>query len=124
MRPYLDHGNVIFDKIYNITFQQRPFPKIFIMTYFLQIEIRTKQEIVKTWLFLHCPRFTNESQYLLLRIEKIIPDIFRKTNSSITSILLYDGPIFSAELNTNILNSSTDYILSSKRFESALFTET
>ena len=32
VRPYLDHGGVIFDKIYNNTFQQRPFPKIFIMT--------------------------------------------------------------------------------------------
>ena len=36
----------------------------------------------------------------------------------------HGNPSFSAELNTNILNSSIDYILSTKRFESALFTET
>ena len=66
--------------------------------------------------FLHCPRFTNEKQNLLLKIERIIPDIFRKTDTSITSILLYGDPSFSAELNTNILSLSMDYILCTKRF--------
>ena len=74
--------------------------------------------------FLHCPRFTNERQNLLLKIERIIPDILIKDDTNITSILLYGDPSFSAELNTNILNLSTDYILSTKRFESTLFTET
>ena len=60
------------------------------------------------------PRFTNEWQNLLLKIKRIILNIFRKTNTSVTSILFYGGPIFSAELNTNILNSSIDYILSTK----------
>ena len=54
----------------------------------------------------------------------IIPDISRKTDTSITSILLYGDPSFSAEDNTNILNLSTDYTLSLKRFESTLFKET
>ena len=74
--------------------------------------------------FLQCPRFTNERQNLLLKIEKNIPAISKKTDTSITSILLYDDPSFSAELNTNILNLSIDCILSTKRFESNLFTET
>ena len=65
--------------------------------------------------FLHYTRFTNKRQNLLLKIERIIPDI---------SILLYGDQSFSAELNTNILHLSTDYILSTKRFESTLFTET
>ena len=74
--------------------------------------------------FLHCPRFTNERQNLLLKIERIIPDILIKDDTNITSILLYGDPSFSAELNTNILNVSIDYILSTKRFKSTLFTKT
>ena len=60
--------------------------------------------------FFHCPRFTNERQNLLLKIERIIPSIVRKTDTSITSVLLYGDQSFSAELTTNILNSSIDYI--------------
>ena len=65
-------------------------------------------------LFFPLPRFTNERQNLLLKIESIISDIFRKTNSSITSTLLYGNPSFWAKLNTNIPNSSIDHILSTK----------
>ena len=39
-------------------------------------------------------------------------------------MLLYGDPKFLAEFNNNILNSSIDYILSTKRFESAFLTET
>ena len=42
--------------------------------------------------FLHCPRFTNERQNLLLKIERIILAISRKTDTSIASILLYGDP--------------------------------
>ena len=68
------------------------------------------------YFFLLCSRFTNKRQNLLLKIERIIPNFFRKTDASITSILLYGDPSFSAELNTSILNSSIDYILSTKTF--------
>ena len=67
-------------------------------------------------LFLHCPRFTNRRQNLLLKIEMIIPDISRKTDTSIRSILLYCDRSFSAEVNTNILSLSIDCILSKKKF--------
>ena len=74
--------------------------------------------------FLHCPRFTNERQNFLLKSERIVPDILRKADTSITPILLYGDRSFSAEFNTNILSSSIDHISSTKRFESTLFTET
>ena len=74
--------------------------------------------------FLHCLRFTNESQNLLLKIKGIIPDVYRKTDASIISILLYGDRSFLAELTTNILNLSIDYTLSTERFKSALFIET
>ena len=82
-------------------------------------------EILKQGItFLHCPRFTNERQNFLLMIERIITIIFRKTDAIITSIPLYGDQSFSAELNTSILTSSIYYILSTRRFGSALFTET
>ena len=46
--------------------------------------------------FLYCQRFTNERQNLLLKIERIIPEVFRKTDTSITSTLLCGDPSFSA----------------------------
>lgn len=62
-------------------------------------------------LFLHSPRFTNEKQNLLLKMERIISNISEKTDTIITSKLFHGNPSFSAELNTNIPNSSTDYVL-------------
>ena len=71
-------------------------------------------------LFLHSPWFIHNRQKPLLKIERIIHDIFSKTDTSITSTLLFSNPSFSVELNTNIINSSIDYILSTKWFESTL----
>ena len=62
---------------------------------------------------------------LFISIQNISRSIpVRKTNTSITSKLLYGDPNFLAELNTNILNLSINYILSTKTSESVLFTET
>ena len=62
---------------------------------------------------------------LFISIQNISRSIpVRKTNTSITSILLYGDPNCLAELNTNILNLSINYILSTKTSESVLFTET
>ena len=79
-------------------------------------------------LFLHCPRFTNGRQNLLLKIERIIPDMSGKTDASITSILLYGGPSFSAELKlTHSVHLLTTYypqkglnLLSLQRLDSYL----
>ena len=61
--------------------------------------------------FIHYPRFTNERQNLLPKNGRVIPDIFRKSITTFTSILLFGDTNFSADLKINILNSSTDYIL-------------
>ena len=74
--------------------------------------------------FLHYPRFSDEKENVLLKVERIIPDILRKTETNITSTLPHGDPRFSAELNTNIPNLSIDYNLSTKKFEPTLFTET
>ena len=44
--------------------------------------------------FLRCPRFYNERQNFPLMIEMIIPDISKKIDTSITSILLFGDPSF------------------------------
>ena len=72
--------------------------------------------ILKHWItsFFTAQDLLIEIQNFLLKIESIIPNIFKKCNISITSILVFSR--FSSELNTNILSSSIDYILSTKVF--------
>ena len=79
---------------------------------------------IKTWIhfFLHCSRFTYKKQNLLLKIERMVPDIFRKTNTSITSMIL--NPSFSADLKPIYSIYLLTKYYPRKRFESALFTET
>ena len=81
---------------------------------------------IERWIhfFLHCSRFANKKQNLLLKIERMVPDIFRKTNTSITSMLLNGNPSFSADLKPiySIYLLTTYY--PRKRSETALFTET
>ena len=48
--------------------------------------------------FLHHTRVTNERQNFLLKIESISPNIFRKTDTSITSTLLYGDHVFQLNL--------------------------
>ena len=98
------------------------FKQLFSHTYLICIcgfDIKTLNHF-----FLHCPSFTNERQNLLLKVERIIPNIYRKSDTIITSIRLSGDQSFSSELNSDILNSSIDYILSTQKFESALFTKT
>ena len=45
------------------------------------------------------------------------------TDSSLTHTLLYGNPSFDIITNSLILNATIDFILSSKRFEEALFKE-
>ena len=55
-------------------------------------------------LLIHWPRFTKERQSLLLNIERIISETSRKTDTSITSIILYGDPNFPAELTPTWLH--------------------
>ena len=70
--------------------------------------------------FLDCPRFTNEKQNL--ESERIIPNIFRKTDTSITYFFMAIE-VF----QLNVTPTYSIYLLTrlyTKKFESALFTET
>ena len=60
----------------------------------------------------------NQIKHFLLEDES---PTLKKANQSITSILLYGHPTFSTKFNTNILDSSFKYILSTKRSGSVLY---
>ena len=70
---------------------------------------------------LHCPISNNEGSSLLSTIGNIDCKLLENTDSSLTQTRKYGNP--SLDINTNllILNSAIDFILSTKRFEEALF---
>ena len=78
------------------------FKQLFSHTYLICIcgfDIKTLNHF-----FLHCPSFTNERQNLLLKVERIIPNIYRKSDTIITSMRLSGDQSFSSELNSDILH--------------------
>ena len=64
-----------------------------------------------------CPIFDAERNTLLNNIRQIAPSILNLNHSQITHVLLYGDSSLKNETNTEILNSTMSYILSTKRFE-------
>ena len=67
-----------------------------------------------------CPVFDAERTTLLNNIRQIAPSILNLNHSQITHVLLYGDSSLKNETNPEILNSTMDYILSTKRFESSI----
>ena len=72
---------------------------------------------------LHGPIYNNDRFSLLSTIRNIDCKLLGITNSSLTQTLLYGNPSFDIITNSLILNATIDFILSTKRFEEALFKE-
>ena len=70
---------------------------------------------------LHCPIYNNDRSSLLSTIRNIDCKLLEITDSSLTHTLLYGNPSFDIITNSLILNATIDFILSTKRFEEALF---
>ena len=70
---------------------------------------------------LHCPIYNNEQSSLLNTIRNIDCKLLEITDSSLTQTLLYGNPSFDIITNSLFLNATIDFILSTKRFEEALF---
>ena len=70
---------------------------------------------------LHCPIYNNHRSSLLSTIRDIDCKLLEITNSSLTQMLLYGDPSFDIITNSLILNATSDFILSIKRFEESLF---
>ena len=67
-----------------------------------------------------CPIFDAERNTLLNNIRQIAPSILNLNHSQITHVILYGDTSLKNETNTEILNSTMNYILSTKRFEGSL----
>ena len=67
-----------------------------------------------------CPIFDAGQNTLLNNIRQIAPGILKLNLSQITYVLLYGNYSLKNETNTEILNSTMNYILSTKRFEGSI----
>ena len=73
-----------------------------------------------THFFLHCPLFTNARYTLLSTLSSIDYNLLNNTHFVLTQALLF-GNLSYSNKNLEILNATIDYILSTKRFDEALF---
>ena len=66
---------------------------------------------------LHCPIFSDERSIIFNNIRSIDENVLSGTDPRISEALLFGISSFNDTKNTSILNTSIDYILSSKRFD-------
>ena len=74
-----------------------------------------------THCLLHCPLFSDERLILINNIRNIDNNILNLNDSRFSEVLLFGNSSFSNTKNTSILNTTIEYIVSSKRFEVHLF---
>ena len=71
---------------------------------------------------LHCPTYTNERMTLLNKTKSINCSILEFSDAVVKKILLFGDNTLSDSCNTLILNSTIDYIISTKRFDDSILT--
>ena len=69
---------------------------------------------------LNLPLYGNERRTLLNSLVNIDHTLLDNRNFSLTQILLFGNTTFIAKENTKIINSTTDFVLSTKRFDEPL----
>ena len=70
--------------------------------------------------FLHCALYSNERCTLLNSLSKIDHKLLDSTDTSLTQILLFGNSSFTTKDNTEIINLTIDFVLSTKRFDGPL----
>ena len=75
-----------------------------------------------THYLLHCPTYTNERLTLVNKIKSINCSILESSAAAVTKILQFGDNTLSNFSNTTILNSTTEYIISTQRFEGFILT--
>ena len=73
------------------------------------------------YFFLHCPLFTDERITFFNTLSNLDRKLFNNTNSLLTNILLFGKESLNTNQNMTILNLTTEFILSTKRFSESLF---
>ena len=71
--------------------------------------------------FLHFPEYYETRQTLFDNIQSIGKMLLSQNESSLTHLLPYDDPKRNSYVNALILNSATEFILSSGRFSGPIF---
>ena len=71
--------------------------------------------------FLHCPQFTIERHTLLNTISQIDYKLLDSNESNLIQHLLFGDPSKDTKTNTEILNATVSYVLTTKRFDERLF---
>ena len=74
-----------------------------------------------THYLLHCPLFANERSTFFSTLSSLDCTPLDNTDSSLTKTLLFGNSSFKSNKNLKILIATTDYILSTKRFEEPPF---
>ena len=69
---------------------------------------------------IYCPIFDGKRNNLLNNIRQITPSILNFNHSQIIHVLLYGDSCLKNEINTEILKSSMNYILSTKKLEGSI----
>ena len=72
-------------------------------------------------LFLHCHHFHNIKAKLLNSLVIIDMNLLKLSEEQLTKVLLYGFTQLNQNHNRNILSSSIEYLVESKRFENSLF---
>ena len=67
---------------------------------------------------LHCPRYTTERSTFLSTIDNNLLDLCEPV---LIRTLLFGSNSFNTDANTNVLNATVEYILSTKRFDKPFF---
>ena len=77
---------------------------------------------LSTHYLLHCPTYTNERMTFLNKNKSINCSILEFIDDVVTKILLFGDNTLSNSCNTLALNSTIDYIISTKRFDDSILT--
>ena len=81
-----------------------------------------KEIETSTHYILHCPTYTNERMTPPNKIKSINCSILEFSDAVVTKILLFGDNTLSDSCNTLILNSTIDYVISTKRFDDSILT--
>ena len=71
---------------------------------------------------LHCPTYSNKRMILLNKTKNINYGILELIDTNMTKTLLFDHRSLSDSTNTLILNSTSDYVIPTKRFDGPIVT--
>ena len=70
---------------------------------------------------LHCPTYITERRTLLSTIENIDNNLLDVCEPVLIKTFRFGSNLFDSNANTNVLNATIEYVLSTKRFEEPLF---